>query len=201
MWFKDSGVIKDPGKWDNLPGGEIFTTPEETNVEGTLALPVLDTEISADRGVDEFVWIKIKGGKITSIQGGESAKKLRKSLEAATIERHENALDSLTVWQIAEIAFGANSKARSVVADPDQPYNYPGISTIAAEKKLRTIHLAFGNSKHGEEGAEGFEDAVSHFDFVIPRNGLTVEMFTSERDFKTQKNGRKLIDNGSLRFF
>jgi len=32
-WHKDTGEIK-PGKWDNLPGGEIYTTPDEENING-----------------------------------------------------------------------------------------------------------------------------------------------------------------------
>ena len=39
-WFKENGELK-PGTWGNLPGGEIFTTPDEEEVNGILVLPVL----------------------------------------------------------------------------------------------------------------------------------------------------------------
>lgn len=155
-WYKESGVVEEQGKWDNLPGGEIFTTPDEENVNGTLVLPALDSEIGKEQGVDEFIYVIIRKGKISSIQGGESAEKLRKKLGEAALEKLEKGENLLDTYQCAEISFGANSRARSRVADSEQPYNTPGVSTIEAEKRLDTMHLAFGDTKHGEEGAEGF---------------------------------------------
>ena len=201
-WFKDSGAIDTPGRWDNLPGGEIYICPDEEKVSGVLVLPVLDSEISGEQGVDKFVRVKIYSGKIILIQGGESAQKLRQILEESAKEEHEEGSGNpWNVYTIAEIAFGANSKARSVVRDENQPYNFAGTPTVEAEKRLGTMHLAFGDAKHGEEEAEGFREAVSHFDFVIPRNGLTVEMFTNEGDFERGKNGRKIINDGNWSFF
>lgn len=52
-WFKEDGVLK-PGTWGNLPGGEVFTTPNEERVDGIVALPVLQDEISRDQGVDHL---------------------------------------------------------------------------------------------------------------------------------------------------
>jgi len=199
-WYKDTGVIEKPGQWDNFPGGEIFTTPDERNVNGILVLPAVDSEIVKEQGVDELVWIKIKNGRITSIQGGKSAEKLRKKLDEAALKEYKEQKDPLNVYQCAELGFGANSKARSRVADPEQPYNFPGVSTVEAEKRLGTIHIAFGDTKHGEEGAEGFIEAGVHYDFVIPRNGLTVEMFENEEDFEKKKNGRRIISDGGLLF-
>lgn len=200
-WHKDTGMIDEPGKWDNLPGGEIFTTPDERGVNGVLVLPVLESSVANEQGVDEFVYVNIQNGKISSIKGGASAEKLRKQLEADALEEIKEGENPLGVYQIAEMAFGANSKARSAVADPEQAYNHPAVSVVEAEKRLGTMHLAFGNAEHGEEGTEGFSQAASHHDFVIPRNGLTVEMFTNERDFNNKKNGRKIISEGGLNFF
>ncbi|MFA5050649.1 MAG: aminopeptidase [Patescibacteria group bacterium] len=201
QWSKDSGVLDKPGQWGNLLGGEIFTTPDERTMNGTLVLPVLESTITTDQGVDEFVRVNVKNGIITSIEGGKSAKKLRSDLEKDMRDEAKESGQPLNVLRVAEIAFGANSKARSTVSDPEKPYNFPGVSVIEAEKRLGTMHFAFGDSKHGKEGTEGFETATSHYDFVIPRNGLTVEMFTSEDDWKKKNNGKKLISNGGLNFF
>jgi leucyl aminopeptidase (aminopeptidase T) len=200
-WYKDSGVVKESGEWDNLPGGEIFTTPDERFVNGLLVVPAIDSQIAKEQGVDEFVRITIRNGKISSILGGRSAEILRKRMAEEAKAQAKEGEDPLNVFQIAEIAFGANSKARSTVKDPEQPYNFPGVSVVEAEKRFGTMHLAFGSSKHGNEGTEGFEDAVSHFDFVIPRNGLTVETFSSERDWQKKSNGRKIISEGGINFF
>jgi len=193
-WYKDSGEIK-PGGWDNLPGGEIFTTPDEEKINGVLILPVLEDNISEDQGVDEFVRLTIRNGKIATIDGGESAEKLRKYLE----ENSKLEDNPLSVLQCSEIAFGANAKARSVVTNPEGHYTDVANPTVETEKRLGTMHLAFGDSRHGEEGTEGYNESEIHLDFVLPRNGLTVKAFYSREDFKNGRNGERLIDEGRWR--
>jgi len=221
-WHKSNGVIDNPGQWDNLPGGEIFTTPDERNVNGRLVLPVLESTISRDQGVDEFVILNIKNGIISSIQGGDSAEKLRKELVKDSINQAEELIgeiekvsdgkkinsddikkENIVAWQTyqcAEIGFGANSKARESVSNPKGSYRSKINAVVETEKRLGTIHLAFGDTKHGEKEADGFIAATSHYDFVIPRVGLNVEMFEEEDDFKNKKNGRMIISNGGLNF-
>ena len=194
-WHKSDGEIK-PGSWDNLPGGEIFTTPDEEGANGVLVLPVLSEEISRHQGVDEFVHLTIRGGKIAKIDGGRSAEKLRRYLEKNS-KFEEN---PLSVLQCSEIAFGANSKASAAVAKPEGSYRSKGNPVVETEKRLGTMHVAFGDSRHGEEGTEGHTEADIHLDFVLPRNGLTVKAFYSQEDFKKGKNGERLIDEGRWRF-
>lgn len=193
-WIKDAGIIDQPGKWDNLPGGEIFTTPDEGKANGILVLPALDTGISPKQGVDKLIRLTIKDGVITNVVGGKSAERLRRYLERSAKEQITEEDNPWNVFRIAEISFGANSKARYFGDAPD-------IKTLEAERRFGTMHLAFGDSKHGEEGAEGFEKAVSHLDFVLPRAGLTVEMFKDENDFRKKKNGTKIINDGSVNYY
>lgn len=194
-WFKSAGVIMS-GKWDGIPAGaEIFTTPDEEKVNGTLMLPVLQDEVSKEQGVDKFVRLTIRDGKIRAIDGGESAEKLRKYLEENSKEED----NPESVLNCAEIAFGANSYARSKVRNAEGSFSDPGISFQEAEKRLRTMHIAFGASKHGEEGTEGHTESDVHLDFVIPRHELTVTAFYSEDDFKNNRNGENLIEPGAWR--
>lgn len=199
-WVKETGVIDNPGTWGNLPVGEIYTTPDEFKVNGVLMLLVLESTIKQHQGVDEFIKLTIKDGLIIAIDGGKSADILRKRFAKASKQDLKENKDPWRPYRIAEISFGANSKARGTVADAEQPYDYPGVSVVEAEKRLGTIHIAFGDAKHGEEGVEGFLGASSHYDFVIPRNSLTVEMFTREKDFKNKNNGQKIISNGGINF-
>jgi leucyl aminopeptidase (aminopeptidase T) len=199
-WAKETGVISKAGEWGNLPAGEIYTTPDELNVNGILVLPVLESTITPHQGVDEFIRLTIRNGLMVAIDGGKSADILRRTLANASRRDLKDHQDPWRPYRIAEIAFGANSKARSTVADPAQPYHYPGVSIVEAEKRLGTMHIAFGDAKHGEEGAEGFFESASHYDFVIPRTSPTVEMFTSERDFKYKRRGEKIINDGGINF-
>lgn len=159
-------------------------------------LPVLQDEVTREQGVDEFVRLTIRGGKIAKIDGGKSAEKLRKYLQKHS--KRED--DPLSVVQCSEIAFGANAKARSKALGPSESYKKAGSSVLEAEKRLGTMHIAFGNSKHGEPGTEGHTESNVHIDFVIPRSGLSVTMFKTAADFARKKNGEKLIDEGRWRF-
>jgi len=192
-WFKDDGKIQ-RGRCDNLLPAEIFTTPNEIKVNGILVLSALDSEIDSSQGVDEFVKLEIKDGIIVSIKGEKSAIILKKQL-AKDIRKEKNPWNTL---RVAEIAFGANPQAKGRVKSPFSSFDFEGFPTVEAEKTLGTIHIAFGDSKHGEKGTEGFEEARSHYDFVIPKPGLTVIVFNSETDFEEKKNGINLISNGEV---
>lgn len=197
-WSKVNGVVDQGGRWDNWPGGEVYTTPDEGKINGVLVVPAIDSSIDNKQGVDELVKLTIKDGCIVEIQGGKSAEKLRKQLEKDAKKWGKSGENPWDDFRIAEIAFGANSKAKGTVTNPEKSYKKPATSVVEAEKGLGTMHFGFGSAKHGEEESEGFHDAWSHYDFVLPRNGLTVEMFTSEDDFRDKKsaNARKIIDEG-----
>lgn len=194
-WAWVTGEV-DPGEWDN-PGAEIFTTPDETGVNGVLMLPVLQDEITREQGVDEFVRVIFHDGRIVKIDGGESAQKLRTYLE----EMSARAEDPKSVAQCSEIAFGGSVNARSRVSDENAAYTHPGVSVLEAEKRLGTMHVAIGSAQHGIEGSEGFTESNVHVDFVLPRRGLTVTAFYNQDDFGKRRNGTRLINDGSWNFF
>lgn len=193
-WGFATGEI-DPGEWDN-PGAEIYTTPHEEKVNGVLMLPALQDEVTADQGVDQFVRLEFRNGKIAKIDGGKSAEKLRRYLQ----KESRNEENPLSVIQSSEIAFGASKYARSYVSNPEKLWRHLATSTVEAEKRMGTMHLAIGSAKHGEEGVEGFTESNVHLDFVIPRHGLTVEAFYRDDDFSKKKNGTKLINEGGWNF-
>lgn len=191
-WCALDGVIR-PGTWGNLPEGEVFTTPDEEHVDGILVLPVLADEVTSEQGVDQLVRLTIHRGQVVRIDGGKSAEKLRRYLIKNAKEAKK---DPRAVLQCAEIAFGANSRARSI-AHSDGAFKMQGYSTLEMEKRLGTMHLAFGDAQHGEAGTEGHTEADTHLDFVLPRHGLTVTAFRSQDDFERRQNGDNLITKGS----
>ena len=195
-WFKDTGVLQE-GNWDNFPGGGIFTAPNESNVNGTLVLTGLDSEADPAQGVDQPVRLTVQRGRVVRIDGGESAEKMRKYwVEAAAQHKESEGKPWQQVLQIAEVAFGANSKARPRYVDPSKPYDHPGTPTVEAEKRLHTMHVAVGDMKFGEEGTEGEIECDSHLDFVLPGEGLTVTAFKTRDDWEKRKNGEFLVDRG-----
>lgn len=200
-WQKSIGAVEEKGKWDNGPGGSIYTTPDEMSVNGILVLPALDSEITKEQGVDDFVRLEIKDGIIISIQGGKSAEKLRKLLAAdMKMEKKENENPD-DVLRVCQLCFGANSKARGRVGNMDKSFKHKGVSTVEAVASYGGASIGFGDAKHGDEGSEGFTGAEGQYIFTLPRQGLTVEMFTSEKDFGVLKNGRKIISGGNINYY
>lgn len=200
-WAGVMGMVTKAGQWDNL-GAEVFTTPNEYEVDGVLMLPVLDGEISTRQGVDEYIRLEIASGMITSIQGGKSAEQLRKKLEKAARQEKRAKRDPRMVYRVAEIGFGA-STGIALVSDENKSWRIKGIPTVLTEKALGSIHIAFGNTDHGEIGTEGVElpndmhKVTNHFDMVISgAGGLRVRMFRNVRDFVNRENGIYLINEG-----
>ena len=193
-WVKDNGELN-PGKYGSLPGGDIYTVPDEENINGVIVLPVLSEEVAKDQGVDKYIRLEIRNGKIAKIDGGKSAEMLREYF----LENSKDEQDLKSVLQISDIGFGANSKAQALVFNESGEYNDPRNPTIDATKRLGTMHFGVGSSQFGEDGAEGHTESEIHLDFVLPRNGLTVKAFYSREDFKKGKNGERLIDEGRWR--
>ncbi|MDD5103321.1 MAG: aminopeptidase [Candidatus Peribacteraceae bacterium] len=211
-WYKAGGRIP-RGSWDNLPGGEIFTTPDQEHVDGTLVLSTLHDDVTTEQGVDQPVKLTIKDGKIQQIEGGTSAGKLRTYL-------HENAQmadDPEDVYTCAEIAFGVNAKATALETHiGDSEWRKDGPSAVVTEKRLGTVHVAFGSDNHGFiEGSPGDargknwqKNIPSHLDFVLAQEGLTVRAFDTSDAFERAKvsgssgaGSDYLIENGDLRLF
>ena len=194
-WDLDTGVIK-PGEWSNLPAGEIYFAPEETEGSGTLVLPILHDEITMNQGVDAPVFLTILGGKIVAITGGASAEQLREYLGTYSKSEH----DPLSPYQFAEVAFGANAHARPAVADPSADYTHPRICLTESEKAFG-MHFAFGCNQFDIPGVDGGVESKVHLDFVIPLAGLTVTGFKNFNDLRWNRNGETLVENGSRSFF
>ena len=201
-WIKDNGELN-PGSYNSLPGGDIYTVPDEENINGVLVIPALPEGVTGEeehQGVDKFVSLVISNGKIVEITGDNSAKILEKYLKECSDEEQENKKDPSSVYQITDIGFGANSMAQPVATDEFGHYTDMANPSVAAAKRLGVMHIGSGSSKFSVKGAEGHTNSDCHLDFVLPRNGLTVKAFYSREDFKKGKNGERLIDEGRWNF-
>ena len=200
-WYKASGWIP-RGSWDNLPGGEIFTTPDEDHVDGTLVLTTVHNDVTPERGVDQPVKLTVKDGKIINIEGGESAAKLREYFERnAKLEK-----DPMAVYSCAEIAFGANANAPAVPEGPAcEGWREDGPSAIVTEKRFKSMHIAFGDTNHGGPAIRGKNSARTHLDFVLSQKGLTVHAFKDRGAYEAARAenrpeaGEAIIENGDYR--
>ena len=112
----DDGDFTEPGKFGNLPAGEVFFAPLEGTMNGTLVIDSLGKIIT------EPSKVIMKDGRLVEAYG--QAEKLVEMLDATD----ENARN------IAEFGIGTNPMAKVIG------------NILEDEKVLGTVHFAWGNN-------------------------------------------------------
>jgi len=115
----DTGDLRAPGSFGNLPAGEAFIAPVEGCAQGTYS-----TKWGPTRRLAETTKFTVRDGLLESIVGDRG---LCSYLEGI-FEEHPQARN------VAELGIGTNPKA----SRPD--------NILEAEKILGTVHLAFGDN-------------------------------------------------------
>lgn len=115
----DTGLFHNPGEFGNLPAGEAFTAPVETEAYGRLVILY-----APDRELERPITMKFIDGGVESIEGFED---YRYFIEDVFKKMPEARF-------IAEFGVGTNPKA----SRPD--------NLLEAEKILGTVHIAIGDN-------------------------------------------------------
>jgi aminopeptidase len=142
-WIKTSGIIS-PDKWGNLPGGEVFTTPDEVN--GTFVIDgVVGDYLCAKFGDLKAspLTIRIKGNRLSE------AHSENRELES-DFWRYTHTDENSD--RVGEFAIGTNIELKDVIGEILQDEKYPG------------IHIAFGNPYGAHTGADWYSS--THIDVV-----------------------------------
>ncbi len=135
----DNGLYRRPGDWGNLPAGEAYLAPLETEADGVL---VVDGSLAQIGIPDQPVRLEFQAGRLVRIEGGQAADRLRSLLAG---------LNDPSAYVVGEFGIGTNPASRFV-----------GI-TLEDEKILGTAHVAIGRNT----GFGGTNMAPIHLDFVI----------------------------------
>jgi 2,5-dihydroxypyridine 5,6-dioxygenase len=139
--FLSDAFPLEPGDFGNYPGGEVFTAPLEDSANGVLVAD-LTVPYTVEGLVDEPVRLTFENGRVTAIEGGESARLLRKLVDEAG--------EGADV--IAELGIGF----------------YPGLEprghVMLDEKAAGTAHVAIGRNT-GLYG--GVNEAQIHVDMIF----------------------------------
>ncbi len=142
-WLKTSGLIS-VDKWGNLPGGEIFTSPE--NVNGMFVVDgVVGDYLCEKYGdlKDTPLRIEIKNSRIIRIDC--TNKELLEEFTSYTMtDENSN--------RVGEFAIGTNIAIKHVIGH------------ILQDEKLPTVHIAFGHPYSQHTGADW--RSTTHIDCV-----------------------------------
>ncbi len=142
-WLKTSGIIT-PEKWGNLPGGEIFTSPMNTNgrfvVDG-----VVGDYLCAKYGDlhDTPLTIDVRDNRIADLKCDHIG--LREEFRNyTTTDENSN--------RVGEFAIGTNTACARVIGN------------ILQDEKIPGVHIAFGHPYAEHTGADWF--SKTHIDCV-----------------------------------
>src|SRR5437870_2184 len=142
-WLKTSGIIT-PEKWGNLPGGEIFTAPANTN--GTFVVDgVVGDYLCSKYGDlrDAPLTIEVKNNRIVDLRCDH--KELQEDFRAYT-RTDENSN------RVGEFAIGTNTACTRVIGN------------ILQDEKIPGVHVAFGHPYAEHTGANW--KSKTHIDCV-----------------------------------
>ncbi len=138
----DDGDLRAPGAWGNLPAGEAFISPLESEATGTI---VFDGSLAGWGFLEQPLTIELERGRLRTAAGGAAADWLLETLDAGGPNGRT----------IAELGIGTNPNA-----------TISGV-ILEDEKVEGTIHFAFGtNTSIG-----GTNQASVHIDGLV-RNPL-----------------------------
>jgi aminopeptidase len=164
-WLKTSGIIT-AEKWGNLPGGEIFTTPDEVN--GTFVI---------DGVVGDYLCAKFGDLKANPLTIHMKQNRLT---EAHSDNRElENDFWKYTHTdensdRVGEFAIGTNIELKEIIGQILQDEKYPG------------VHIAFGNPYGAHTGAPW--DSSTHIDVVGRKFDIWVD------DEQIMRDGKFLVE-------
>lgn len=142
-WLKTSGIIT-PEKWGNLPGGEIFTSPRNTNGTFVVDGVVGDYLCQKYGNLREIpLIIDVEDNRIVDLRGDH--KDLIEEFRAYTsMDENSN--------RVGEFAIGTNTACTHVIGN------------ILQDEKIPGVHIAFGHPYAEHTGADWV--SKTHIDCV-----------------------------------
>ena len=142
-WLKTSGIIQ-RDKWGNLPGGEIFTAPHNTN--GVFIVDGVVGDYLCERYGDlrdSPLTIEVENNRIRSLKSAN--RELRDDFQLYT-SGDENSN------RVGEFAIGTNTACTRVIGH------------ILQDEKIPGVHIAFGHPYSEHTGANWISH--THIDCV-----------------------------------
>lgn len=171
---RQTGFAEAPGIWDNFGFAMVACAPLEDSANGTMVLQAGDGLLQMGRPIREKVVLKIEGGKIVAIEGGETAQAIQQWMEA---------------WKDPE-SFGVSHIGWGL--HPNAVWTgHPRFTPADGESLRGSILLAFGSSTTDtpvfNSGIAGKRHARSHLDMPMLNHSFHLD-------------GKTIVDNGAIAY-
>jgi leucyl aminopeptidase (aminopeptidase T) len=154
-WLISDGDIR-PGKWENLPDGEVCTAPATVNgraiFDGCLGEFFMARHASL---ADTPVTVEIRDGRAARETLSCDNSQLRDELATYIFETDENSN------RVGEFAIGTNTGLTKLIGNLLQDEKFPG------------VHIAFGSPDPFHTGADW--DSTAHLDGSMVAPTITVD--------------------------
>jgi leucyl aminopeptidase (aminopeptidase T) len=144
--FQDTGMIRQPGDFGNLPAGKVSLAPVEGSARGNL---VIDGSMFGKRRSEAPIRMRIEGGRVVPLEEAPASPEL-----ADLFDTHGEPARNLA-------EFGVGAHDRAVLTG----------STLEDEKVLGTVHFALGSNR----SLGGSVDAPVHEVGVVASPKVTVD--------------------------
>ncbi len=165
-WLKTSGIIS-PDKWGNLPGGEIFTSPQTTRglfvVDGVVGDYLCQKWGDIQR---HPLYIQVEENRIKKVECSNKDL-LKEFLDYTHTDENSD--------RVGEFAIGTNIAVKRIIGHILQDEKFPG------------IHIAFGHPYADHTGQDWV--STTHIDCV----GRNFDIWMD--DVQVMEKGKFILDN------
>jgi 2,5-dihydroxypyridine 5,6-dioxygenase len=165
------GYTDEPGRWDHLPSGFLFTHGNDGEVNGTVVLAPGDTLAAFHHYVQSPVRIVVRDGYVADIEGD--------GMDAALISSYLESFNDPRGYAISHIGWGLNERANW--------YHMATTRALHTERAMNSLsfygNVLFSTGPNTELG--GTNDTPCHLD--IPLRGCSLFL-----------DGQPIVDRGNI---
>ncbi len=164
------GYTDQPGRWDNLAGGFLFTGAKDGGVNGTVVIAPGDIILPFKRYMSSAIRLKIENGNVVAIEGNNP--------DAEVLRTYMARYDDPRAYAVSHIGWGMDEKAQ---------WDFLATSPLAAQSQSVDARAYYGNvlfSTGPNSELGGTNDTGCHLDLPLRGCSLTLDNETILTDGK-----------------
>lgn len=155
------GYTDEPGRWDHLPSGFLFTHGADDGVDGTVVLTPGDAIAAFRRYVQNRVVLTVEKGYVTRIEGD--------GMDAALISDYIRSFNDPRAYAVSHIGWGLNEKANW--------FHMVETRDLQRERAMNSLsfygNILFSTGPNTELG--GKNDTACHLDLPLRNANLFLD--------------------------